>query len=247
MFDVPDALPHSLERLHDILGIERVVLVQPSGYGMDNQRHIDAIAELGRPARVITSLGSGVKDSELAQLHDAGVRGVRYAVGHTSGAPLAEMPELAARIAEMGWHVQLHVFSKGANSPLPELETTLAQLPVHVVIDHIGSIHPDAGLNQPGFTALLRLVETGRCWVKLSCGYRISSQPPPYDDVVPFVEALVEARPDRLVWASDWPHVFFKGTMPDTTDLLDQMFTWVPDEQTRNRIFVDNPAALYGF
>jgi predicted TIM-barrel fold metal-dependent hydrolase len=75
----------------------------------------------------------------------------------------------------------------------------------------------------------------------------MSALPPPYEDMVPYVQALLASRRDRLVWASDWPHVSFKGNMPNTTDLLDQMLTWVPDEAQRQQIFVDNPAALYGF
>ena len=79
------------------------------------------------------------------------------------------------------------------------------------------------------------------------CGYRMSALAAPFPDMVPYVQALVAERPDRLVWASDWPHVSFKGVMPNTTDLLDQMLHWVPSEEMRNRILVDNPAALYGF
>lgn len=246
-FDVPEALPASLRKLHDILGVERLVLVQPSGYGTDNWRHLDAVAEMGRPARVIAALRAGVPDAELDRMHEAGVRGVRYNIGHAGAVPLAEMPILAARVARLGWHVQLHVMDDQGRAPLAEMESTLRELPTDVVIDHMGSLRPGNGLGQPGFQALLRLVNMGRCWVKLSCGYRMSALPPPYEDMVPYVQALLAARPDRLVWASDWPHVSFKGQMPNTTDLLDQMLTWVPDEQQRQQILARNPEVLYGF
>ncbi len=108
-------------------------------------------------------------------------------------------------------------------------------------------IPPKGGIEQPAFQALLRLIRGGRCWVKLSGGYRLSSEAPPYGDLIPFARALVKARPDRLVWGSDWPHAFFTGKMPNTTDLLDLLLDWVPDQAMRTRILVDNPATLYGF
>ena len=246
-FDVPEALPASLRSLHDTLGVDRLVLVQPSGYGVDNRRHLDAIAELGRPARMVAALRADVPDRQLDQMHEAGVRGIRYNIGHAGAVPIAEMPALAARVSRLGWHVQLHVMDDGGGSPLAGMESTLRELPTDVVIDHVGSIRPAAGLDQPGFQALLRLVGLGRCWVKLSCGYRMSSLSPPYGDMLPYVQALLALRPDRLLWATDWPHVAFRGVMPNTTDLLDQMLVWVPDEAQRHRIFVDNPAVLYRF
>ncbi|CAB3806942.1 4-sulfomuconolactone hydrolase [Paraburkholderia ultramafica] len=179
-------------------------------------------------------------------MHECGVRGVRYTIGHAGAAPLAEMPVLAKRIAEYGWHVQLHVMNDGGGSPLTEMEATLHELATEVVIDHLGSIRPDRGLSQPGFESLLRLVDTGRCWVKLSGAYRVSNAPP-YADMIPFVQRLLSVRPDRLVWGSDWPHVSFRGNMPNTTDLLDQLLTWIPDEEQRAGVLVDNPAHLYKF
>ncbi|MDB5966362.1 MAG: hypothetical protein JWQ72_2862 [Polaromonas sp.] len=246
-FDVPEALPSALKRLLDILGVDRAVLVQPSGYGTDNSRHIDAIAELDRPARVIATLRADVADKELDRLHAAGVRGVRYNIGHAGAVPIAEMPVLAQRIASRGWHVQLHVMDDGGGAPLADMESTLAGLATDVVIDHMGSLRVGDGVGQPGFQALLRLLRSGRCWTKLSSSYRMSREAPPYRDMLPYVEALNATRQDRLVWASDWPHVSFKGTMPNTTDLFDQLLTWVPDEKVRNRILVSNPEELYGF
>lgn len=246
-FDVPEALPSALLNLTETLGVARVVLVQPSGYGVDNSRHLDAAAEIGIPARVVVALRADVPENELRRLHERGVRGVRYNIGHAGAVPITEMPQLARKIAPLGWHVQLHVMDDGGRVPLAEMEQTLASLPTEVVIDHMGSLRPELGVGQPGFQALLRLVDTGRCWVKLSCGYRMSHEPPPYPDMLPYVQALVAHRPDRLVWASDWPHVSFKGKMPNTTELLDLMASWVPDETTRHLIFVDNPARLYQF
>nr|WP_315594200.1 amidohydrolase family protein [uncultured Cupriavidus sp.] len=245
-FDVPDAPPEDLAKVLDTLGVARVVLVQPSGYGTNNRRHLDALREVGRPARMIAALRSDVTSDELKELDRAGVRGVRYTIGHAGAAPLSEMPVLAKKIADLGWHVQLHVMNDGGGAPLAEMSPLLASLPTPVVIDHLGSVRPDAGIDQPGFRASLKLLESGRCWVKLSAGYRMGAKPP-YPELLPFVQKLLEIDSDRLVWGSDWPHVAFKGTMPNTTDLLDQMLTWVADESLRKRILVDNPAKLYGF
>lgn len=245
-FDVPEALPSTLKRLLDHLGIDRVVLVQPSGYGRDNSRHIDALSEVGRPARMIASLGTDVRDEELKRLDNAGVRGIRYTIGHAGAAPLEEMPQMAKRIAALGWHVQLHIMNDGGTTPLVEMQRILSSLPVDVVLDHIGSVRPSDGINQPSFKALLELLQTGHCWVKLSAAYRVAKAPP-YGEMKPFVDQMLKVNPERLVWGSDWPHVAFKGKMPNTTDLLDQMLTWVPDQSMRTRILVDNPAHLYGF
>ncbi|WP_256387495.1 amidohydrolase family protein [Pusillimonas sp. T2] len=246
-FDVPEALPSTLRAVEGVLGVDRVVLVQPSGYGVDNRRHLEAAKEIGMPARVIVALRSTVTKAELEVMHDQGARGVRYNIGHAGAVPISEMPELAGKIADLGWHVQLHVMDDGGRAPLVEMADTLCGLPTDFVIDHVGSIKPGLGLDQPAFQALLRMLETGKCWVKLSCGYRMSALPPPYEDMVPYIKALIECRDDRLVWASDWPHVSFKGVMPNTTDLLDQMLTWVPDVETRHKIFVENPERLYQF
>lgn len=245
-FDVPQALPQTLSGVLDVLGVQRVVVVQPSGYGLDNTRHLDAMDELGRPARMIAALRADVSDQTLREMHARGVRGVRYTIGHRGAAPLDEMPELAKRIARHGWHVQLHVMNDGGGSPLLDMQSVLHELATDVVIDHVGSIRPEQGCAHPGFQALLRLLNAGRCWVKLSGGYRVSSAPP-YEDMVPLVSQLLAERPDRLLWGSDWPHVAFKGLMPNTADLLDMLQTWVPDQDQRHAILVSNPARLYGF
>ncbi|CAG9263214.1 amidohydrolase family protein [Paraburkholderia caribensis] len=245
-FDVPDALPSTLKELLDTLGVDRVVLVQPSGYGTNNQRHLEALSEVGRPARMIASLRADVSDAELERLNSAGVRGIRYTIGHAGAAPLEEMPEMARRIAALGWHVQLHVMNDGGRAPLVEMQNVLSSLPVDVVLDHVGSVRPSDGINQPSFRALLELLESGSCWIKLSGAYRVADAPP-YAEMKPFVDAMLTVNPEHLLWGSDWPHVAFKGKMPNTTDLLDQMLTWVPDEAARKRILVDNPARLYGF
>ena len=246
-FDVPDALPATLQKVMDVLGVARVVLVQPSGYGTDNRRHLEAASQLGRPTRVVAALRADTSDSELSRLNSLGVRGARFNIGHKGAVPIDEMPILSKRIAGLGWHVQLHVMNDGGGAPLADMESSLRNLDSDLVIDHMGSLRPEDGVNQAGFQALLRLLKTGRCWVKLSSSYRMSKMAAPFPDMLPYVNAMLDVRSDRLLWASDWPHVSFKGPMPNTTDLLDQMLTWLPDETLRQQVLVKNPEVLYGF
>jgi predicted TIM-barrel fold metal-dependent hydrolase len=161
--------------------------------------------------------------------------------------PITDMLRFGERIANMGWHIQLHILRTDDSSPLAELEPMLTKLAADLVVDHVAAIQPRRGVGQVDFQALCRLLGTGRCWVKLSDGYRLSRELPPYKDMIPFAQALVAIRPDRLVWGSDWPHVNFKGDMPNTTDQLDYLLDWVPDEAHRRQVLVDNPAVLYGF
>jgi predicted TIM-barrel fold metal-dependent hydrolase len=239
----PDALPSACRRLFDTLGITRAVLIQPSVYGTDNSCMVESAPQLGISARLIVVVPFGTPDKELERLHQAGARGVRFILAHVGGLPLADLERFADRIKDMGWHVQFLL----RPSHLIELEARLAKLPVNFTIDHIGFVRPSDGIEQPAFKTLLRLMHTGRCWVKFTAGYRFSAEAPPYRDIMPFARKLVETRPDRLLWGSDWPHVMFKGKMFNTTDLFDLLLDWVPDEKARTQMLVDNPAALFGF
>lgn len=117
------------------------------------------------------------------------------------------------------------------------------------VFDYLGRVRSDEGIEAPGFQALLRLLHArDDCWVKLSSWYRLfQSGPPDYADIKPIAQALVRARPDRVVWGSNWPHPVWKGFMPNDGSLLDLFCEWVPNEALRRRILVTNPAELYGF
>jgi predicted TIM-barrel fold metal-dependent hydrolase len=238
----PPATPQHARHLFDTLGIARAVVIQPSIYGDDNRAQLEGAAELGIPFRAVVVAPHATPDREMADLHEQGARAMRFILAHPGGLPVSDLERAAARMKEMGWHVQL--LAKGPQ--LLELEPRIAKLACPAVIDHIGMIRPDEGVQQAAFQAVLRLLRAGH-WVKLSGGYRLSQQPPPYRDLVPYVRELIAAAPDRIIWASDWPHVFIKGAMPNTTDLLDLLVEWVPDETARRRILVDNPARLYGF
>jgi predicted TIM-barrel fold metal-dependent hydrolase len=230
------------------LGVERAVLVQPSVYGTDNAALLDALAAAGPRVRGVAVVGDDAGEADLERMHRAGVRGVRCNVvdvppDEKGKLPLEQLTRLARKIERFGWHIELllHV------DEFPDFDRAFADFPVPVVIGHLGYMKTDRGLEAPGFQALLRSMRDGRCWVKLTGPYRISTQPFPHRDVTPFAHALLDAAPGRLVWGTDWPHVMVKGRMPNDGDLCDLLSDWVPDPALRQRVLVDNPAALYGF
>ena len=238
----PVITPAMARHVFDILGISRAVVIQPSVYGEDNRAQLEGAAEVGIPVRAVIVAPYSATDRELDKLHEQGARGLRYVLAHPGGLPLSDLERFANRVKDRDWHIQF--LAKGPQ--LLELAPRIEKLSCPVVIDHMGMFRPADGIAQPAFQAVLRLLRLGH-WVKLSGAYRLSQEQPPYRDLIPYVQALVTERPDRIVWASDWPHAFLKGKMPNTTDLLDMLGDWIPDDAARRRVLVDNPAALYGF
>jgi 2-pyrone-4,6-dicarboxylate lactonase len=242
-----DAPPVDYRRMLDALGVARGVLVQPSIYGSDNRALLDALAQDKQRLRGVAVVPWDIHPAEVEALHAAGVRGVRAnIVDLKSGKgmlPLAELKKLAARIKPFGWHVEflMHV------DEFPDLERQLGDFPVDVVFGHLGYVNASKGIDEPGFQALLSLMKSGKAWVKLTAPYRLTASAMPYPDTDKFAAALVDAAPERLVWGTDWPHVFIKTAMPQDAKLLALFEHWVPDAAMRRRILVDHPAALYGF
>jgi len=238
---------------HDRLDITRVVLVQPSPYGTDNSCMAAALASLGARARGVAVIDDATPDAELSALHAVGVRGVRLNL-HTAGRAdpgeaLAALDQAARRVAPLGWHVQTYT-DLGV---IAALHDALMTLPVPLVVDHFGRALGAGGVTQPGFEALLSLVRAGRAYVKLSAAHRLS-RAPDFADMAPIVRALIVAGPERVVWASDWPH---SGVTPglapeavhpfnpvDDGAALARLRGWAGDEATLHRILVENPARL---
>jgi D-galactarolactone isomerase len=232
--------------LLDRLGMERGVIVQPSLYSWDNTCSLDAMAWLGKSrARGVAVTKTDVSKEELQRLHDAGMRGIRFFL-LVDDFTMDDAEAMAKKVAPFGWHLQ----AQGRDEWMEEAMPILQKLPVDVVIDHVGRTPPEGGVDHPHFQALLRFMETGRCWVKISAPYLATTDgPPAYADVGEKVKKLVEVRPDRLVWAANWPHPGHTGPhdKPEEADLLDLMLDWVPDEKIRNAILADNPGKLYDF
>jgi len=239
----PPAPLAAYKAMHAALGIERAVIVQPSVHGTDNRVTVQAITGYGANCRGVCVVDEDVTDEELARLNDGGIRGLRLNVLFGGGVGMQAMQPLAARIKDMGWHIQLLLDARD----LTELEPVIRRLPVPVVIDHMGHMNVSHGIDHPGFQALLGLVRDGFAWVKLSGNYRISAAGPPYDDAIPFARALIEAAPEHMVWGTDWPHPALVENMPNDGDLLDALDDYAPEANLKRRILVDNPAVLYGF
>ena len=243
VFKPPHAPLEDYRAVQRALGLSRVVLVQPNGYGFDNQCMMAALAELGDSARAIAIVPLDVTDTELDRLTRAGVRGIRYFLLPGGMLPWESLEPIAERVAAFGWHVQLQLDGR----ELPRYEKELAKLPVPLVIDHNGKFIDPVETDHPGFRSLLRLLDAGNTWVKLSAPYETSkSGPPHYADVSVLARALVASAPERCVWASNWPHPG-RHPAPDTASMLDLLLEWADDDATRRRILVDNPARLYGF
>jgi predicted TIM-barrel fold metal-dependent hydrolase len=248
LYTPPDAMLPSYRKMLDTLGVRRAVLVQPSVYGTDNTALVDALAAGGTSLRGVAVVDPSIDDPALRSLHEAGVRGVRINIVDRRASrniiDLDEILPLARRIAPFGWHLEFLLQADAVT----DLAEACAKLPCDVVLGHLGYVHVDkGGTSNPGFQSLLRLLGTGRCWVKLSGPYRISADDLPYADVAPMAHALVAAAPERLVWGSDWPHVMMKKRMPNDGDICDLLLDWVPDAAIRQVILADNPQYLYGF
>jgi len=241
----PDSGIDDFERLQARLGLSRAVFVQASCHGTDNAAMVDALRRgQGRYAGV-AMIDESFTDSDIAELHDVGVRGTRFNfVAHLGGAPeLGEFWRIVHRVVPFGWHIVLHFDAKD----LPEYASLLDDMPCAYVIDHMARVDASAGVDQAPFLQLLDLMEDERCWVKVSGAERLTAGgAPPYDDVVPYARALIAAAPDRVLWGTDWPHPNVRH-MADDGDLVDVLADYAPDEATRDRILVDNPSTLYDF
>ncbi|WP_420446862.1 amidohydrolase family protein [Candidatus Poriferisodalis sp.] len=241
----PDAGIDDFEVLQERLGLSRAVFVQASCHGTDNAAMVDALVRgKGRYAGV-AMIDESFSEADIGALHDAGVRGTRFNfVAHLGGAPELEVFwRLVNRVQPFGWHIVLHFDAKD----LPKYAELLDRMPCPYVIDHMARIDANAGLDQEPFGALLELMRDERAWVKVSGAERLTADGgPPYDDVVPYAQALIAAAPDRILWGTDWPHPNVRH-MPDDGDLVDVLASFAPDEGVRRQILVANPETLYDF
>lgn len=223
-------------------GIERAVLVQPSVYGTDNACLLDALRSA--PAAVPELRGVAVPatdadDAALEAMHALGVRGVRLNLVNPQVLSAADAIRQVTRMRHRGWHLQVQLRLDAAGDA--QLDALTSSCDTAIVVDHFG--RPPRGRISP---LLLALAADGRAWVKLSAPYRSSAEPG-HADLRPWVEALVEAAPARLLWATDWPHTEIAGALPRDEDLVGLLLSWLPDARVRQQVCVDNPARLYDF
>ena len=238
----PDAPKEKLAALHKHLGFSRAVLVQASCHGTDNSAMLDAIAASNGSIRGVAMVSGDVTDRELERLHTAGVRGARFNfVAHLGGAPdLKVVAGVAARIADLGWHLQVHLDAED----ILTYRDFLDGLQIPFIIDHMGRVQAGHGLDQQPFKLLLELMKNELAWIKVSGPERVSSTGKPFEDALPFARKLIETAPGRVLWGTDFPHPNVKQ-MPNDGALVDLFARMCDDETLRRRIVVDNPTRLY--
>jgi D-galactarolactone isomerase len=238
-----DASLADYRRFQALLGLDRVVVVQPTTYGLDNRCQLEALAELGDDARAIVVVDADTSVEELRRLDELGACGARFHMLPGGAVGWDDLPIVASRIAELGWHVQLQLDGR----ELPRRLDMLLGLPTSLVVDHVGRFMPPVAPGHDAFRALLALLDTGRTWVKLSAPYESTLEgAPTFPSVSRLATALVAAHPERMLWASNWPHPGQPEPLTDR-DLLALTLDWLPDPTVRHRVLVTNPAELYRF
>ena len=249
-YEMPTATWQVAKKLHATLGIDRGVIVQATTYGADHTVVLDALAGLnaGERCRYMACANAAVlverDDAYLHKLHDAGVRGARFTRGGLGiSLSAVEQARAFARVKEMGWYAKVQPEPNGIAAQLATFES----LDVPVLLDHMGRADPLRGDADPSLMRILELFERGNFWVMLSLSEKISKAGPPWDDVVPLAQRLIQAAPDRCVWGSDWPHPISVKQPPNEGSLLELLYRFAPDAATRQKILVDNPARLFGF
>ena len=240
-----DAGKNELFKLRDFLGFERNVVVQATCHGADNSAMVDALRAADGQARGVATVRPDVTDEQLAELHEAGVRGVRFNFVKRLVDPKPDeyYHGIVERIARLGWHVVLYFEA----ADLAERWEFFTSLPTVVVVDHMGRPDVTAPVDGPEFGRFLTLMrDHPQFYAKVTCPERLTvAGPPGYDDVVPFARTLVESFPDRVLWGTDWPHPNLKSHMPDDGRLVDFIPRIAETSDAQQRLLVDNPTRLY--
>jgi predicted TIM-barrel fold metal-dependent hydrolase len=251
-YQPPAAGLNALLALHDKLGIQRGVLVQPTTYGTDHRLLFDALARTGGRYRGAMLVDDATGAADFEEAHQRGVRAVRFHLWKFLAQPFrrALFDRTVERIAPLGWHVKLHL--KGDELVAHESLVRSARVPV--VIDHMAHVEHAAGIEAAPRRLLLDLVREEACWVQIAnCDRWSAVGAPSYADAIPFMAALLAANPDRCIWGTDWPHILYKrpGALdappPDDGDLVAAFLKAAGSDATAERVLVHNPAQLYGW
>lgn len=243
-YDAPVA--RYLELLNE-LGLERGVLVNPSTYGSDHRVLFDALRAAPDRLRGVAVVPPDCGTAELTDLHDAGVRGCRIQDRFPGGVDVLALPRLARRVAPLGWHIEIWTDLRDHLDWLPR---AVAHSPAPVVFDHLAHLPADVGIHDRPMRELVSMARDGAAWVTLSGGYRLAPDATESDAariLQSRVEAICDIAPHNVLWGSDWPHVAPPGPVPCLTDLRQVLNLWLPAEQLRQQVLVDNPARLYDF
>jgi predicted TIM-barrel fold metal-dependent hydrolase len=245
-YEMPTATAARALKMHRTLGLQRGVIVQPTTYGADHSATLDGIAAAGPNYRGCANAAvfDQADDATLAKLHAGGIRGARFS---RQSLGIALTPDAfaraIARIRELGWFIKVQPETSGFAEQAAQYE----KLDLPIIVDHMGRPNVAAGLDDPSLKKVLELLKRGNFWVMLSLAEKISKAGKPWDDVVPLMRAYIEAAPDRVIWASDWPHPVSTSQPPNEADLIELLYRATHDDEERKRILVDNPAKLFGF
>lgn len=246
-FKMPSATIDAALKMHSALGIERGVIVQATTYGADHSVVLDALKQAGPNYRgCANAIALKERDDKyIEELHNAGVRGARFTFRKELGVGLSpeEFRLAADRLRELGWYVKIQPEKNGILDSAELYEN----LDIPVLIDHLGRADANLGVDDPNVKKTIELLKKGNFWVMLSLGEKISTQGYPWDDVLPIARAYIDAAPDRVVWASDWPHPLSKSPPPNDAELLELLYRYALSTDERQKILVDNPAELFGF
>jgi len=247
--EIPDGPFSEAQRVLKVLGFERMVLVHPSVYDTDYSMLKDILRSLPDRSnyRGVVVVKDSVSDAELTELAELGVCGIRFHISARYEAyPKDAFLRTVARAKALGWHIRLHMDGPDLLEYADVLET-LTDIPV--VIDQMGRLNLESGLEQPAMTWILSMLRRENWWMMLSNGNRISAFDAGWDDAVPFGKAFIEAAPDRMIWATDWPHVRWrKKRMMNDAEEVELLYRYADhDRNLLQKILVDNPARLHGF
>jgi len=236
--------PAQLAQVMDAYGTRHALLVGPnSGYGLDNACLLDTIAHGAGRYKGIAVVANDATIDELRTLARAGVVGVAWNVTYYGLDHYRDAEPLLQKLAALDMFVDIQVEHELLLPMLP----MLSRAGVRILVDHCGRPTVNAGLDQPGFRALLELGKTKRAFVKLSGLVKFSGKPAPYDDAWPYIAALVDAFTlDHCLWASDWPHLRAPARV-DYGVLLRLALTLFPDATDRRKLMWDTPRKLFGF
>ncbi len=245
-FKPPVAPLAAYQQVQAELGLRRVVIVQPTGYGFDNTCTLDGLRRLGKThARAVVVVEPSISDAQLEALDAQGVCGIRFMLVPGAGGVLGwdAVAAFGPRLAALNWCANLQIDGRD----FPRYQAIIEALPCKVVIDHTGKFLEPVAVDSPAFQALMQIMAQPQRWIKLAAPYETSKIGPPlYDDVSLLAQTLAAHFPDQCLWASNWPHPN-RNPLPSNQAMLDLVKHWAPDAAVQQKILVTNPASLYAF
>ena len=243
--DGPDTSYEQYMDMLGVLGIERAVLVQARDYGGIDPVTVDAIERSQGRIRGVAAMPREALERNLEFLIAKNFCGIRLSSFSPGAVRLDQLETMAPLMKELGWAILIHLTDI---EEILDLAPRVRNLSANIVFDHLARVRSPDALTSPGFSTLLTLLrDTDHCWAKICSWYRLSATGSPYDDMTPYARALIEARPERLIWGTNWPHPNSPVAIPNDGELLDQFMDWAGDAATQKQILVDNPALLFGF